>query len=133
MEALFGFVSDHFHRFFSLPFEIAETVHHQVLCKQKLVLELEKDRKRLERMQRELQAIQAPMPDGGLDGLNQEIEKLRNDCKMMAQYVEEAGPSYGKQTLRNLNRVCVCVCVFSAHMVFLPPKTRGVCSTWRNK
>lgn len=74
----------------------AETVHHQILCKQKLVLELEKDRKRLERMQRELQAIQAPMPDGGLDGLNREIEKLRNDCKVMAQYVEETGPSYGK-------------------------------------
>lgn len=45
-------------------------------------------------MQSELQAIQAPMPDGGLDALNQEIEKLRNDCKMMAQLVEEAGP-YG--------------------------------------
>lgn len=72
----------------------AETVHHQILCKQKLKLELKKDRKRLERMQSELQAIQAPMPDGGLDALNQEIEKLRNDCKMMAQLVEEAGP-YG--------------------------------------
>lgn len=73
----------------------AETIHHQILCKQKLVLELDKDRKRLERMQRELIAIQAPMPDGGLRALNQEIDKLRNDCKVMAQYVEEAGPSYG--------------------------------------
>lgn len=60
------------------------------------MLELDKDRKRLERMQRELQAIQAPIPDGGLQALSQEIEKLRNDCKVMAQYVEEAGPSYGK-------------------------------------
>lgn len=60
------------------------------------MLELEKDRKRLERMQRELQAIQAPLPDGGLGVLSIEIEKLRNDCKVMAQYVEEAGPSYGK-------------------------------------
>lgn len=74
--------------------EETETIHHQILCKQKLVLELDKERKRLERMQRELQAIQAPMPDGGLHVLNQEIEKLRNDCKLMAQYVEEAGPSY---------------------------------------
>ncbi|XP_055312101.1 uncharacterized protein LOC129574307 isoform X2 [Sitodiplosis mosellana] len=71
-----------------------ETVNHQVLCKQKLVLELEKDRKRLERMQRELQAIQAPIPDGGLDGLNLDIDKLRHDCKLMASLVEEAGPSY---------------------------------------
>lgn len=73
----------------------AETVHHQILSKQKLVLELEKDQKRLERMQRELQAIQAPLPDGGLEALTIEIEKLRNDCKLMAQHVEEAGPSYG--------------------------------------
>lgn len=60
------------------------------------MLELEKDRKRLERMQRELLAIQAPMPDGGLDALNHEIEKLRTDCRNMAQLVEEAGPSYGE-------------------------------------
>lgn len=73
----------------------AETVNHQVLCKQKLVLELEKDRKRLERMQRELQAIQAPIPDGGIDQLNLDIDQLRNDCKLMASLVEEAGPSYG--------------------------------------
>lgn len=63
------------------------------------MLELEKDRKRLERMQRELQAIQAPLPDGGLDALNLEVEKLRSDCKRMAQHVEEAGPSYGKPIL----------------------------------
>lgn len=62
------------------------------------MLELEKDRKRLERMQRELQAIQAPMPDGGLDALTQQIEKLRTDCRNMAQLVEEAGPSYGEYT-----------------------------------
>lgn len=74
----------------------AETVHHQILSKHKLVLELEKDQKRLERMQRELQAIKAPLPEGGLEALNNEIEKLRNDCKLMAQHVEEAGPSYGK-------------------------------------
>lgn len=60
------------------------------------MLELEKDQKRLERMQRELQAIKAPLPEGGLEALNNEIEKLRNDCKLMAQHVEEAGPSYGK-------------------------------------
>lgn len=76
---------------------IAKIVHHQILCKQKLVLELEKDRKRLERMQRELLAIQAPaLPVGGLDALNFEIEELRNNCKMLAQQVEEAGPAYGK-------------------------------------
>lgn len=74
-------------------------MHHQVLCKQKLILELDKDRKRLERIQRELQAIQAPLPDGGLHTLTLEIEQLRNDCKLMAQYVEEAGPSYGKSAI----------------------------------
>lgn len=63
------------------------------------MLELEKDRKRLERMQRELQAIQAPIPDGGLDAINLDIDKLRNDCKLMASLVEEAGPSYGMMNL----------------------------------
>lgn len=59
------------------------------------MLELEKDRKRLERMQRELQAIQAPIPVGGIDALNLDIDKLRSDCKLMSALVEEAGPSYG--------------------------------------
>lgn len=63
------------------------------------MLELEKDRKRLERMQRELQAIQAPIPDGGIDALNLDVDKLRNDCKLMASLVEEAGPSYGMLNL----------------------------------
>ncbi|XP_031629220.1 probable basic-leucine zipper transcription factor N isoform X2 [Contarinia nasturtii] len=67
-------------------------VHHQILCKQKLVLELEKDRKRLERMQRELLAIQAPLPHGGLTALNFEIEELQKNCRLLAQQVEESGP-----------------------------------------
>lgn len=114
----------------------AETVHHQILCKQKLVLELEKDRKRLERMQRELLAIQAPMPDGGLDGLSQEIDKLRNDCKVMAQYVEEAGPSYGKEVQlkfafdSKISGFCVDFC---ALFLFFHHPNAVHCSAGRNK
>lgn len=71
-------------------------MHHQLLCKQKLVLELEKDRKRLERMQRELRALQTPIPDGGMLALTTEVETLRKDCNYMVQQVEDAGPSYGR-------------------------------------
>lgn len=49
-------------------------------------------------MQLELKAIEEPLPAGGAQTLSEEIEKLRNDCNQMAQEVEEAGPSYGKNS-----------------------------------
>lgn len=60
------------------------------------MVELEKDRKILERMKRELLVIQSPIPGDEIDTLTKEIEELRNDCKQMAQEVDEAGSSYGK-------------------------------------
>lgn len=47
-------------------------------------------------MQRELRAIQTPIPAGGMGSLTKEIELLRDDCKRMAQEVEETGPTFGK-------------------------------------
>lgn len=76
--------------------KLADTVHHQLLCKQRLIMELENDKKRLKMMQRELKAIQAPLPEGGAQALSDEIEKLRENCDQMVKEVEEAGPSYGK-------------------------------------
>lgn len=74
----------------------ADTVHHQQLSKQRLIMELDKERNGLERMQIEIQAIQLPIPEGGIEILSKEIEKLRQDCDQMSQEVEEAGPSYGE-------------------------------------
>lgn len=59
-------------------------------------MELENDKKRLKMMQRELKAIQAPLPEGGAQALSDEIEKLRENCDQMVKEVEEASPSYGK-------------------------------------
>lgn len=59
-------------------------------------MELEKERTGLARMQIEIQAIQLPIPEGGIEILSKEIEKLRQDCDQMSQEVEEAGPSYGE-------------------------------------
>lgn len=62
-------------------------------------MELEKERIGLDRMQIEIKAIQLPIPDGGIEVLSKEIEKLRQDCDRMSQEVEEAGPSYGEHNL----------------------------------
>ena len=51
-------------------------------------------------MQRELKAIEAPIPEGGSKQLSEEIEQLRINCKQMAQEVEEAGPSYGEYSAK---------------------------------
>lgn len=59
------------------------------------MVELDKDRKILERMKRELLVIQSPISEDEIDTLTKEIETLRNDCKQMAQEVDEAGLSYG--------------------------------------
>lgn len=66
------------------------------MSKRRLEDELEKDRKRLERMQRENDILSQPLPEGGIELITKEIEKLRDDCNRMAQEVEEAGPSFGK-------------------------------------
>lgn len=76
-------------------FYIAEVVNHQLLCKQRLIKEMEKERKRLEVIKREISAIEAPFPEGGSIALAEEIDELRKSCNQMAKEVEEAGPGYG--------------------------------------
>lgn len=67
------------------------------MSKQRLIMELEKERNGLERMQIEIHTIQLPIPEDGIEILSKEIEELRQDCDRMSRKVEEAGPSYGKQ------------------------------------
>lgn len=73
----------------------ADIVHRQLLCKQRLCVELENDRKRLMRMQHEIQTLRSPIPEGGANRLEDEILRLQSSCKQMVQQVEEAGP-YGE-------------------------------------
>lgn len=56
---------------------------------------MEKERKRLEVIKREISAIEAPFPEGGSIALAEEIDELRKSCNQMAKEVEEAGPGYG--------------------------------------
>lgn len=74
--------------------QTADIVHRQLLCKQRLCVELENDRQRLQRMQHEIQTLCAPIPAGGASRLAADIERLQSSCKLMVQQVEEAGP-YG--------------------------------------
>lgn len=67
-------------------------MHRQLLCKQRLSIELENDRKRLTQMQREINTLRSPIPAGGTTRLIDEIQRLRHSCKQMVQEVEEAGP-----------------------------------------
>lgn len=76
-------------------FLLAELVHRQLLSKQRLSIELENDKKRLQLIQRELRVLQAPLPPGSSQLLSNEIERLRHTCNQMVQEVEEAGPAYG--------------------------------------
>lgn len=73
-----------------------DLLHRQLLSKQRLSIELENDKKRLQFIQRELQVFQAQLPPGSSQRLAEEIERLRLNCKQMSQEVEEAGPGYGK-------------------------------------
>ena len=66
-------------------------------------MELQNEKNRLKIMQRELKALQVPIPPGGSMRLLDEIEKLRHNCNQMAQEVEEAGPSYSEFFLSLLN------------------------------
>lgn len=46
-------------------------------------------------MQREIKALEAPLPAGGSDRLQDEIERLRLECDRMVMAVEDYGP-FGK-------------------------------------
>lgn len=46
-------------------------------------------------MQREIRALQSPLPADGALRLQNEIQRLRNNCERMVLEVEEAG-QYGK-------------------------------------
>lgn len=72
-------------------------VSRQLQSKRKLTTELDKYKKRLESMQREIWALNAPLPVGGPERLQDEIERLRTTCKQMAMAVEEAG-EFGRWT-----------------------------------
>lgn len=76
-------------------FLLGELVHRQLLSKQRLSIELEKDKKRLQYIQQELKVFQAQLPPGSSQRLAEEIEQLRHNCNQMSQEVEEAGPAYG--------------------------------------
>ena len=70
-------------------------LHRQLLSKERLSIELENDKKRLQSIQREVKVLQAHLPPGSSQLLSEEIERLRRTCNQMAQEVEEAGPAYG--------------------------------------
>lgn len=50
-------------------------------------------------MLREISVLQSPIPPDGCTTLLDEIERLRRNCRQMAQEVEEACPSTGKLDL----------------------------------
>lgn len=78
----------------ALLLNLAEIVQRQLHCKQRLESELNKEKKRLDDIKRELLAIEAQLPVGGAKTLSEEIEQLQINCSQMAKEVEEAGPSY---------------------------------------
>lgn len=71
-----------------------DLLHRQRESKQRLSIELEKNKKHLQFIQQELQVFQAPLPPGSSQRLAEEIERLHLNCKQMSQEVEEAGPGY---------------------------------------
>lgn len=80
-------------------FFTAETVLHrqlqqQLLCKQRLSVELENDKHRLYNMQREISTLLSPIP-ASTTRLISEIQRLRQSVGQMVQEVQEAGPAYG--------------------------------------
>ncbi|KAJ6649347.1 TGF-beta-activated kinase 1 and MAP3K7-binding protein 2 [Pseudolycoriella hygida] len=76
-----------------LSVDEGELVHSQLLAKQRLFIELENDKRRLELIRRELRVFQDNLPPGSSQRLQEEIERLRNNCSKMSQEVELAGPS----------------------------------------
>lgn len=72
----------------------SETIQRQRECKQRLEIELESEKKRLKTLQRELEAIQTPLPMHAIQTLSQVIQQLRNHCKQMTQVIDEVGPTY---------------------------------------
>lgn len=82
-------------KFLLLINKSAECVRRQLMRKQRLSTELDNDKERLELMQREIRALQLPLPPGGALRLQNEIQRLRSNCERMVLEVEEAG-QYGK-------------------------------------
>lgn len=69
-------------------------IQRQRECKLRLEIELENEKKRLKMLQRELEAIQTPLPAHAIQTLAQVIQQLRNHCKQMTQVIDEMGPTY---------------------------------------
>lgn len=72
----------------------SRTIQRQRECKMRLEIELENEKKRLKMLQRELAAIQTPLPADAMQTLTQIIQQLRNHCKQMTQKIDEVGPTY---------------------------------------
>lgn len=72
----------------------SKTIERQRECKMRLEIELENEKKRLKMLQRELAAIQTPLPADAMQTLTQVIQQLRNHCKQMTQVIDEVGPTY---------------------------------------
>lgn len=70
-------------------------INRQLQSKWKLSTELDKYRKRLDTMQRDVRALEMPLPASAPDQLQEEIKRLQTVCDRMAAAVEEAG-NFGK-------------------------------------
>lgn len=67
-------------------------MNRQLQSKWKLSTELEKYRKRLDVMQRDIRVLEMPLPSASApDQLQEEIKRLQTVCDRMAAAVEEAG------------------------------------------
>lgn len=74
---------------------LGDLVHRQLISKQRLSIELENEKKRLQLIQREVKVFQAQLPPGSSQILSEEIERLHRNCNQMSQEVEKARPDYG--------------------------------------
>lgn len=72
----------------------SEKIGRQRECKLRLDIELESEKNRLKMLQRELEAIQTPLPEHAMQTLTQVIQQLRHHCKQMTQVIDEVGPTY---------------------------------------
>lgn len=66
-------------------------INRQLQSKWKLSTELDKYRKRLDAMQRDVKALEMPLAVSAPDQLQGEIKRLQTVCDRMAAAVEEAG------------------------------------------
>lgn len=71
-------------------------INRQLQSKWKLSTELDKYRKCLDGMQRDVRMLEMPLPVSAPDQLQEEIKRLQTVCDRMASAVEQAG-NFGEQ------------------------------------